>query len=182
MWLSPAQWGCLTGQGAPRSGRSPGNQAWPQLPCLPATPAGTRMGASQLPRTGQTVGLAPSLRPARGVRRMWLDAALPLQSPRCLVRGLPQNRGQLWSAARLVSSGPVGRLAASTAPHSAASRPTGTPAALSGVIFRSKASPRGPMHGDAGRRAPTSRPSAQAGIPCSEVWRAQTPGFGDKTA
>lgn len=76
-------------------------------------------------------------------------------------------------AARLVSSGPVVRLAASTAPHSTTSRQTpAPPAALSRVIFRSKASPGGRCTGARGGELRHPASSAQVGWDAlHEVWR-----------
>lgn len=167
MWLSPAQWGCLTGQVHPGVRPQPWQPAWPRFlaflqpqPALGWGPPGFG--------TGQTVGLAPSLRPARGVRRMW-PCALPLQSPRCLVRGLPQNRGQLWSrgkAGLLRAGGAAGSI--NRSPFRREQTDPGIPCGPFRGDLSFQGLPRGPMHGDAGRRAPTSRPSAQAGIPCAK--------------
>lgn len=76
--------------GAPRSPAAALATRVASLPCLPQNLAGTGLGPPGF-GTGQTVGLAPSLGPARGVRRR-RPCALPLRLPRSLARGLPQKQ------------------------------------------------------------------------------------------
>lgn len=161
MWLGPAQWGCLTGQVHPGVRPQPWQPTWPRfLAFLQPQPASGWGGPAASGPDG-TVGLAPSLRPARGVRRVW-PCALPLQSsavsgPRASAEPWPTVvPRQGWSP-----PGQWGGWQHQPLPiPPRADRPR-HPLRPFRVIFRSKASPAGAVNAGAqggGSDIPPKRP------------------------
>lgn len=140
------------------------------LPCLPATPAGTRMGASLRDRTDCGAGPKPQTC-ARGAADVAVRSS-PAVAAGCRSAGFRRTVANCGPAARLVSSGPGGAAGINRSPFRREQTGPAPPAALSGVIFRSRPPPG---VSDAQARGGELRHPAQAPrhrIPCAEVWRA----------